>query len=205
MKRLQQLLPPVVAAVIGFGSWELLLRLTQPDGFVLPAPSKIAEAVLENSEAIQTGTRVTGFIVVSGLLAGVFFGIAAALLVTAFRTANETLTPLAVAVNAIPIVALAPIFNAWFGLLSPRSNQAVVVALVFFPIFINTSRGLVEVEPSQIELMESYGAQQVADHTRGAYPQRHAVLFHGAEVGHFFGCHRGDRCRVLRWASGRSR
>ena len=89
-----------------------------------------------------------------------FFGIAAALLVTAFRTANETLTPLAVAVNAIPIVALAPIFNAWFGLLSPRSNQAVVVALVFFPIFINTSRGLVEVEPSQIELMESYGANK---------------------------------------------
>ena len=97
MKRLHQLLPPIVAAVIGFGGWELLLRLTQPDGFVLPAPSKIAEAVLENSEAIQTGTRVTGFIVVSGLLAGVFFGIAAALLVTAFRTANETLTPLAVA------------------------------------------------------------------------------------------------------------
>ena len=73
MKRLQQLLPPVVAAVIGFGGWELLLRLTQPDGFVLPAPSKIAEAILENSEAIQTGTRVTGFIVVSGLLAWCVF------------------------------------------------------------------------------------------------------------------------------------
>lgn len=158
MKRLRQLLPPVVAAVIGFGGWELLLRLTRPDGFVLPAPSKIADAVIENSAAIQTATRVTGFIVVSGLLAGVLLGVAAALLVTAFRTANETLTPLAVAVNAIPIVALAPIFNAWFGLLSPRSNQAVVVALVFFPIFINTSRGLVDVESSQIELMESYGA-----------------------------------------------
>ncbi len=158
MKRLRQLLPPVVAAVIGFGGWELLLRLTRPDGFVLPPPSEIAGAVAENSATIQTATKVTGFIVVSGLLAGVLLGVAAALLVTAFRTANETLTPLAVAVNAIPIVALAPIFNAWFGLLSPRSNQAVVVALVFFPIFINTSRGLVEVESSQIELMESYGA-----------------------------------------------
>ena len=160
MKRLHQLLPPVMAAVIGFGGWELLLWLTQPDGFVLPPPSEIAGAVAENFTAIQTGTKVTGFIVVTGLLAGVLCGVAAALLVTAFRTANETLTPLAVAVNAIPIVALAPIFNAWFGLLSPRSNQAVVVALVFFPIFINTSRGLVEVESSQIELMESYGANK---------------------------------------------
>ena len=115
------------------------MGLIQPDGFVLPPPSKIADAAIENSAAIQTATRVTGFIVVTGLLAGVLFGIAAALLVTAFRAANETLTPLAVAVNAVPIVALAPIFNAWFGLLSPRSNQSVVVALVFFPIFINTS------------------------------------------------------------------
>ena len=160
MNRLRELLPPVMAAVIGFGGWELLLWLTRPDGFVLPPPSAIAGAVAENSTAIQTATKVTGFIVVTGLLAGVLLGVAAALLVTAFRTANETLTPLAVAVNAIPIVALAPIFNAWFGLLSPRSNQAVVVALVFFPIFINTSRGLVDVEPSQIELMESYGASK---------------------------------------------
>ena len=53
-----------------------------------------------------------------------------------------------------------PIFNAWFGILSPRSNQAVVVVLVFFPIFINTARGLTQVEPSQIELMESYGARK---------------------------------------------
>ena len=158
MNRLRELSPPVMAAAIGFGGWELLLWLTRPDGFVLPPPSEIAGAVAENATAIQTAAKVTGFIVVTGLLAGVLLGVAAALLVTAFRTANETLTPLAVAVNAIPIVALAPIFNAWFGLLSPRSNQAVVVALVFFPIFINTSRGLVDVEPGQIELMESYGA-----------------------------------------------
>ncbi|MCY3849385.1 MAG: hypothetical protein OXF75_01105, partial [Acidimicrobiaceae bacterium] len=98
MKALRQFSPPILAAVIGFGGWELLLGLTRPDGFVLPAPSKIADALIENSTAIQTATRVTGFIVVSGLLAGVLFGVVAALLVTAFRTANETLTPLAVAV-----------------------------------------------------------------------------------------------------------
>ena len=86
------------------------------------------------------------------------FGAVAALLVTRFRLASEIITPLAVAVNAVPIIALAPVFNAWFGLLSPRSNQAVVVILVFFPVFINTAKGLTQVEPSQIELMESYAA-----------------------------------------------
>ncbi len=151
-------LPPTVAAVAILGSWEILLALLRPDGFVLPPPTEIASAVAENFDAIVTAITVTGFIVLTGLLAGVMVGVAFALLVTAFRAANETLTPLAVAVNAVPIIALAPIFNAWFGILSPRSNQAVVVVLVFFPVFINTARGLARVSPSQVELMESYGA-----------------------------------------------
>ena len=81
-----------------------------------------------------------------------------AFLTTRFRTVNEGLTPLAVAVNATPIVALAPIFNAWFGITGTLSNQAVVVAVVFFPVFINTAKGLTEVHPDEIELMRSYAA-----------------------------------------------
>ena len=155
---LRSWLPPMVAALIMFGGWEALLALISPDGFVLPPPSRIGSAVAENFDTIATATGITGFIIVTGLLAGVVAGAAAAVLVTAFRSAHETITPLAVAVNTVPIIALAPIFNAWFGILSPRSNQAVVVVLVFFPVFINTTRGLGQVGPSQVELMESYGA-----------------------------------------------
>lgn len=95
---------------------------------------------------------------ITGLAAGVIIGVAAALLVVQFRTANETLTPLAIALNSIPIIALAPIFNNWLGLVSPRSNQAVVVLLVFFPVFINTAKGLTQVDRQQLELMDSYAA-----------------------------------------------
>jgi len=88
----------------------------------------------------------------------VLLGIVWALLVSRFRLADETLTPLAISLNAIPIIALAPIFNAWFGLLSPVSNQSIVVILVFFPVFINTTKGLTEVDPTELELMRSYAA-----------------------------------------------
>lgn len=152
--------PPIVAGLAIFVVWEVALRITDPDGFVLPPPTDIVAALVADFDAIATATRTTGWIVVSGLAAGIVVGVAAALVVTQFRLANETITPVAVAVNAIPIIALAPIFNAWFGLLSPRSNQLIVVVLVFFPVFINTARGLVDVEPSQIELMESYAASR---------------------------------------------
>ena len=75
-----------------------------------------------------------------------------------FRFLNEGLTPLAVAVNATPIVALAPIFNAWFGVTGSVSNQLVVATVVFFPVFINTAKGLTEVHVNEIELMRSYAA-----------------------------------------------
>jgi len=102
----------------------------------------------------------TGIIAVSGLVIGVAAGAVLALAVTRFGWLGDAVTPLAVAVNATPIVALAPIFNAWFGLTDIRSNQAVVVAVVFFPVFINTARGLVEVHPDQLELMRSYAATE---------------------------------------------
>ncbi len=158
MNALKGFSAPIVAGLALLGLWEGALGLLNPDGFVLPAPSEIVGALIDNWDAVFKGTRITGFAIVTGLIAGIILGTLAALLVTRFRTANETITPLAVAINAIPIIALAPIFNNWFGLTSARSNQAIVMALVFFPIFINTSKGLTQVDRSQIELMDSYAA-----------------------------------------------
>lgn len=149
---------PVIAGLLLLGLWQGVLTLLDPEGFVLPTPFEIVTKLVENRDAVGTGAWNTGFVAVSGLVAGVIVGASAALVVVASRTANETITPLAVAVNAIPIIALAPIFNAWFGILSPRSNQMVVLVLVFFPVFINTARGLTQVDPAQLELMESYAA-----------------------------------------------
>jgi NitT/TauT family transport system permease protein len=158
--RLRPYVAPLVAGIIILVGWEGTLALVNPDGFVLPPPSDIFRALIENRTQVWSASRNTGFVIVTGMIVGVVFGAIAALLVSRFRTANEIITPLAVAVNAIPIIAMAPIFNAWFGLLSPRSNQAIVVILVFFPIFINTAKGLTLVEPAQIELMESYAASK---------------------------------------------
>lgn len=150
--------PPVIAGIAIFGIWELAIRFVFGDGFVLPPPTAIVAAIVENFGQVWTATRITGWVIVSGLFAGVVAAVFLALLVSRWRTANEAITPLAVAVNAVPIIALAPILNNWFGLTSPRSNQLIVALLVFFPIFINTVRGLSLAEASQIELMQSYAA-----------------------------------------------
>ena len=158
IKALRGFAPALAFGIGGLLLWELALLIIQPEGFVLPAPSAILIAFFDDFQEILTASKNTGFIVVTGLVGGVALGVAWALLVSRFRIANETLTPLAISLNAIPIIALAPIFNAWYGLLSPVSNQAIVVILVFFPIFINTTKGLTEVDATEIELMRSYAA-----------------------------------------------
>lgn len=150
--------PAVAVGIGGLLIWEITMLVFNPDGFLLPAPSEILAAFFEDFSVIWTATKNTGFIAITGLVGGVALGVAWALLVSRFRLANETLTPLAISLNAIPIIALAPIFNAWYGLLSPVSNQAIVVILVFFPVFINTTRGLTDVSSTEIELMRSYAA-----------------------------------------------
>ena len=161
MRRLVRGVGPALAfGVAGLVVWEVGLAVAEPDGFVLPRPSEIIASFLENFSEIWNVTVNTGYIVVTGLVAGVVLGVVWSLLVSRFRLADETLTPLAIALNAIPIIALAPIFNAWYGLLSPTSNQAIVVLLVFFPVFINTTKGLTSIGATELELMHSYAASK---------------------------------------------
>lgn len=152
--------PAIAVGAALLGIWELFVRVFSIDEFLLPKPSSIASALVTEWSVLWRAGLQTGIIAASGLLIGIAAGALLALAVTRFGWLGDSITPLAVAVNATPIVALAPIFNAWFGLTDIRSNQAVVVAVVFFPVFINTARGLVEVHPEQLELMRSYAASE---------------------------------------------
>ena len=85
-----------------------------------------------------------------------------ALITSRFLSARHALMPLAIAANAIPIVAFAPLMNNWFGTLSPLSKMMMAAILVFFPVMANVTRGLVQVDASALELMRSYAAGESA-------------------------------------------
>jgi NitT/TauT family transport system permease protein len=66
----------------------------------------------------------------------------------------------AAALNAMPIIALAPIFNNMFSSTSTVPRRLVVTIVVFFPVFINTFRGLTQIDAVHDELMRSYAASE---------------------------------------------
>ena len=149
---------PIAVGVLFLAGWQALVVGNDIKPYLLPKPSAIWEQAVHNREDILTTARVTGTNALVGLLAGAILGILVALVASRFRVVDSMLVPLAAAVNAMPIIALAPIFNTMFSTTSSVPRRLVVALVVFFPLFINALRGLRQVAPIHRELMDSYAA-----------------------------------------------
>jgi NitT/TauT family transport system permease protein len=154
-------LPAVVVLVAGIGLWEGLVRGLSVQRFLLPAPSAIWTAFMDNQTALWHAGWFTLQEALGGFAIGSLLGILLAIVVARWDLVGSALMPYAIAANAIPIIAFAPITNAWFNPLTKESKMAVAAILCFFPVFVNVVRGLRSVKPQQIELMRSYAASNV--------------------------------------------
>ena len=149
---------PIAVGVLFLAGWQALVVGNDIKPYLLPKPTAIWEQMVHNRADILTTARVTGTNALVGLLAGAILGILVALVASRFRVVDSMLVPLAAAVNAMPIIALAPIFNTMFSTTSSVPRRLVVTLVVFFPLFINALRGLRQVAPIHRELMDSYAA-----------------------------------------------
>ena len=68
------------------------------------------------------------------------------------------MSPTAAALSVMPIVALAPALNTMFGTTSTTPRRLVVSVVVFAPVFVNTLRGLRQVQPVHRDLLRAYAA-----------------------------------------------
>jgi NitT/TauT family transport system permease protein len=157
-------LPAVIVFVGGLVLWELLVGVANIQAFIFPKPSAILAALQANwgqgTYALAPSAQATLVEAVGGLAIGTIAGVAVAFATARWVSARAALLPLAVAANAIPIIAFAPLMNNWFGVLSPLSKMMMAAILVFFPVMANVTRGLVQVEPAALELMRSYAATE---------------------------------------------
>lgn len=196
--RLRYYLPAVVVFVAVIVIWEVAVSALRLQRFILPPPSAILAALVAEAPLLQRAAGTTIFEALGGLAIGVTAGILVAFATARWATARDALLPFAVAANAVPIIAIAPIMNNWFGVLSPLSKMMIVALLVFFPVMINVTRGLTQVHPSALELMRSYAASEWTILRRVRIPNALPYFFTalklcttlsliGAIVGEYFG------------------
>ncbi len=178
--------------------WEVVVRALEIKQFILPAPSSILDAFRASLNQMINLGIYTGTEAVGGFILGCGLGIAVALATARWTAARETLLPLAIAANSVPIIAFAPIMNNWFGVTNQFSKMAIVAVITFFPMMINMTRGLTLVDSAALELMRSYAVTEWTVLREVRLPNSLPYMFNafkicstlaliGAVVGEFFG------------------
>jgi NitT/TauT family transport system permease protein len=191
-------LPPLVVFVLVVGVWEGLVRALHVQQFLLPKPSTIVSVFWTQRHVLWPAGWYTFKEALGGFAIGSGAGVVAATAVGRFRTAGQALMPIFIAANAVPIIAFAPIFGAWFNPIEPQSKMAIAAVLCFLPVMVNTLRGLQSARPRQVELMRSYAASELEIWRRVRLPTALPFIFTalkvasvlsmiGAIVGEYFG------------------
>jgi NitT/TauT family transport system permease protein len=155
---MRRVLPPILVGVAALLGWELTVRLGRVAPFILPAPSAIWGELVEQRGNVFDAALASGLNALVGLIVGAVLGVLAAMVAAWVPLLADVSVPIAAVLNALPIIALAPILNNMFESTSSVPRRMVAAIIVFFPVFVNTLRGLREVNPTHRELMESYAA-----------------------------------------------
>ena len=190
--------PALVVFGVGIAAWQWLLPALGVERYLLPPLSDVLQAFWDNRSELLQGGWITFKEAVGGFALGCSVAFALALVLARWRPLGNALMPYMIAANAVPIVAFAPITNAWFGTLSPWSKVVIAAVLCFFPVLVNTLRGLTSVRPESLELMRSYAAPQRVVFRRVRIPNSLPFVFTalkiasvlamiGAVVGDYFG------------------
>ena len=159
MKHLANTALPVAVAALVLGLWEGAVAHWQVPPYVLPAPSAIAKAFVENFSSLMEALASTLTVTLEAFAASTVLGVATAIAFSQSRLLERTLYPYAVILQVTPVVAIAPLILIWVGF--ERINLALVIIatiVAFFPILAGATLGLKSADFNLIDLTRLYGA-----------------------------------------------
>lgn len=158
--KIVSILPPLTAFIVFVGGWELFVRLFQIPHYLLPTPTAIVIAAIENAANLTAAVSVTVLEAVIGFTLSVIGGVTAAILMASSKWVERSLYPYAVILQTIPVVAIAPIIVIWFG--SGMNSIVIITFLIgFFPMLSNTLIGLNATDKDMLNLMKLYKASKM--------------------------------------------
>jgi NitT/TauT family transport system permease protein len=173
---------PVVFGLLLVVIWEGIVLSGTVPSYVIPSPADVVQQIGGNLPLLIGGTWISGSNALVGLLAGTVIAFAVALLANRFSLVDQLMSPLSAGAAAIPIVALAPLFYGMYSATSEFPRQLVVSVVVFFPVFVNVSKGMKQIQPVHRDLMRAYAASGSAFARFVQIPTALPFLFGGLRV-----------------------
>jgi NitT/TauT family transport system permease protein len=180
-RRVSAVVYPIAAVVLLLAIWEAATWMFQVPAFLVPPPSAVAEVLHGKFDMLLSHGWVTSVEVALGFLLSVAIGVPLALAIFLWPTFARTIYPLLVSSQAMPKVAIAPLFVVWFGFgLLPKVLISFLIA--FFPVVISTVVGLGSIEPEKIHLARSLGLNGLTTFFKIRLPNAMPSIFGGLKI-----------------------
>jgi NitT/TauT family transport system permease protein len=176
----RQAMPWLVSAFLLAG-WQLASMKSGISHAILPAPSEVWHAFVQYRSALAEHSLHTVVTSLIGFFLALVGGVLLGLAVGAWPIVYSGVYPLLVAFNAIPKVALLPLFVLWCGI---GALPAILTAfsLAFFPIVVNVATGLATIEPEMEDVMRALGARRDEILLKVGIPRSLPYLFASLKV-----------------------
>jgi len=152
-------IPPLLAVAGLIVLWQGIISVFGVPTYIAPSPGEVLSVFIQQGDLLWRNFVPTVLEALAGFLLGNTIAILMAVGFVHSRGAEKAFYPLAVFVNTIPIIAIAPILVLIFG--NGFTPKIVIAALIcFFPTLVNMVRGLRAVSPQTLDLMRVLSASK---------------------------------------------
>ena len=149
--------PALAAAASMLLLWQAVVTGFGVPTYIAPSPLQVLQVFVEQGDVLWLNFWPTLMEAASGFLVGNSVAAVLAVWFVHSQLAERAFYPIAVFVNTIPIIAVAPILVLLLG--NGYAPKIVIAALIcFFPTLVNMVRGLKAVSPQMLELMRVLSA-----------------------------------------------
>jgi len=176
----RQAMPWLLAALL-LACWQLVSTHSGISHAIFPSPGEVLLAFKRYSSPLTEHALHTVITSLIGFFLALVGGVLIGLAIGASPFVYSGVYPLLVAFNAIPKVALLPLFVLWCGI---GATPAVLTAfsLAFFPIVVNVATGLATIEPEMEDVMRALGARRDEILLKVGIPRSLPYLFAALKV-----------------------
>jgi NitT/TauT family transport system permease protein len=183
LNRLVSVLAPATLIAFLLAAWEAACRLGHVPSYFLPPPSAVAEALYRGAPSLALAAWRTLSVALLALALASVSAVSIGLCAALSRTLQSAVHPLAVGLQATPLVAIAPLFVIWAGIDHPgRAIVALAAVVAFFPIYSGTVSGLKSVDPDLESLFDLFGASAMQRLLRLRLPSAVPAIVEGHKV-----------------------
>lgn len=175
------ILGPTICVIIFLILWETTVRGLAVPRYLIPPPSLVLITIVERFSSLVTDAMVTLIEAVLGFIAGTTAAFLLGALFVRSKLIERSISPLFVALQAVPLIAISPLLIIWFG--NGLASKVVMAAIAcFFPMVINTAAGLKSVQHESLALMRVLSATESQIFWKLRLPTAMPYIFSGLKI-----------------------